>query len=277
MSFTTAADTFARLETTSGDVLTVSNVSLHALQDMDREREARGRKVRFFYFAEQKYLIITIPTRSHEALHNQLEGLYLVQVARMGLFASWERTSAGRFPNHPPAGSNGEGDAGGQPLPARGRKDAWPTLVIESGYSQTLPSLRMKMRLWFTMSGHEVKIVVLVKAFPGSREKRILFEHLQERPAPPRPGATTTRSQSSNGTSAECIQTINVVWALETPYEEASEEQKISPASFNVTRGPLVLDFARCFLREPIGPQEHDFVFPDWELQTCAARVWELE
>lgn len=245
---------------------------------MDRERERRGRKVRFFYFAEQKYLIVTIPTRSHEELHSPLEAWFLFEVGRMGLLSSWRRTSAGRFPNHPPTGSSGEGDAGGQPLPARRRKDAWPTLVIESGYSQTLPSLRMKMRRWFTLSGHEVKIVLLIKAFPRSREKRVMFEQWQERRlAPPRPGATGTRSQSSNGMSAECIQTINVVWALETPYEEASEEQKFDPASFNVTRGPLVLDFACCFLREPIGPQEHDFVFPDWELQTCAAGVWELE
>lgn len=275
MSFTTATDVFERLETTIGDVLTVSNVPPHALQDMDRERDVRGRKVRFFYFSEHKYLIITIPTGPHEQMHVYLEGWYFVEVSRMGLYSSWRRTGASRFPRIPSTGSSGEGDSGGQPLPARRSKDAWPTLVFESGYSQSLASLRMKMRFWFTRSGHEVKIVLLAKAFPGSREKRILFEQWQERRRAPRSGATTTRS--AHMIDAVCLQTINVVWALETPYEEASEELQIDPASFNVTRGPLVLEFAHCFLREPIRPQEHDFMFPDWELQTCAAGVWELE
>ncbi len=275
MSFTTATDVFARLETTGGDVLTVSNVPPHAVQDMDREREARGRKVRFFYFAEHKLLIVTIPTGPHEEMHAHLEGWFLAEVSRMGLFSSWRRTAARRFPEIPSTGSSGEGDSGGQPLPARRRKGAWPTLVFESGYSQTLQSLRMKMRFWFTRSGHEVRIVLLAKAFPGSREKRILFEQWQERRRAPRSGATTTRN--AHMVEAGCLQTTSVVWALETPYAEAGEELRVDPASFNVSRGPLRLEFAHCFLREPIGPQEHDFVIPDSELQTCAVGVWELE
>ena len=275
MSFTTAESVFTRLEATSGDVLTVSNVTVRALQDIDHEREVRGRKVRLFYFADHKMLIITIPTGPHEELHTNLEKWYLAEVGRMGLISSWRRTAARRYSGLSSTSSSGEGDSGGQPLPARRHKGAWPTLIFESGYSQTLESLRMKMRFWFAQSDHEVKIVLLAKAFPGSREKRILFEQWQERGTAPRPGAMTTRA--ARMIKPICLQTISVVWALETPYDEASEDERNEAASFNVTRGPLVLDFAYCFLREPVGPQEHDFVISDWELQTCAVGVWVLE
>ncbi|KAK0703538.1 hypothetical protein B0T26DRAFT_731810 [Lasiosphaeria miniovina] len=42
-------------------------------------------------------------------------------------------------------------------------KLAWPTLVIEAGFSQSLGELHIAMRRWFSMSNHEVKIVLLAK------------------------------------------------------------------------------------------------------------------
>ncbi|CAK7230779.1 Putative steryl acetyl hydrolase mug81 [Sporothrix curviconia] len=97
MSFTTAKDVFAVLERTDGDALTVSNVPARAMQDMDRERDKRGRKVRFFYFSEQKLLIITIPTAPHERMHLSLQGWFLNSVYSMGLYSSWEETAATRL------------------------------------------------------------------------------------------------------------------------------------------------------------------------------------
>jgi hypothetical protein len=84
----------------------------------------------------------------------------------------------------------------------------------------------------------------------------------------------TTTTRSAYITDTACLQMINVVWDLETLYEEANQELRINIASFNVTRGPLVLDLASSFLQVPVGPQEHDDVFPDEELQRYAARVW---
>lgn len=42
----------------------------------------------------------------------------------------------------------------------------WPTLVIETGYSQSIIALRQQMRWWFTASQHRVKIVLLIKLDP---------------------------------------------------------------------------------------------------------------
>ena len=272
--FTTAAELFAALEATDGDALMVHKVPAEAMRELDRVRDLRQRKVKFFYFSEKSLLIVTIPTGSHETMYNYLQHWLSYEIGRMGLISSWMSVGGTRYPGNSTTGSSGEGDSGGLPLPARGDSEDWPTLVFESGYSQSLISLRMKMRFWFAQSDHDVKIVILAKAFPDSREKRILIEQWQARGTPPRPGATTTRR--SQILEPVCLQTINVVWALETPYDEASVELQASAESFNVTRGPLVLDFAMCFLREPNEPNEHDFVFSDKVLQTCAARVWKL-
>ncbi|KAK0730613.1 hypothetical protein B0H67DRAFT_562309, partial [Lasiosphaeris hirsuta] len=52
---------------------------------------------------------------------------------------------------------------GSPTLSAQAGKGAWPTLVIEAGVSQTLAQLRIGMQRWFSMSNHEVKIVLLAK------------------------------------------------------------------------------------------------------------------
>ncbi|EPE03592.1 hypothetical protein F503_01850 [Ophiostoma piceae UAMH 11346] len=139
------------------------------------------------------------------------------------------------------------------------------------------------MNFWFAASGHDVKIVLLAKAFPDDlAQKRILVEHWQERQAPidmARPGATRTRLSATRSARTAlqplCLQTITIVWALDgTPYSEASVEQQRNPLSFNVVRGPLQLDFECLFLRPPQTPAEHDVVLPDDALRLYAASVW---
>ncbi len=70
---------------------------------------------------------------------------------------------------YPPSDSGGrrrkgkEGDSTGGPKPERAKKGAWPTLVIEAGYSESLDQLHCDKNWWFRESQHQVKIVVLAK------------------------------------------------------------------------------------------------------------------
>ncbi|KAF4125705.1 hypothetical protein GMORB2_0949 [Geosmithia morbida] len=187
------------------------------------------------------------------------------------------------FPaNRNPGASQGEGDTGGRPSgPGDGDGDnMWPTIVFETGYSQTLESLRAKMGWWFSTSRNQVKIVVLTKAFPTDEAtKRILFEQWRvESARPPRPGATTTRLfNATSGTALQPIRTqlINVVWALPgVLFSDATDAQKRSLDSYSVTRGPLSLSFTFLFLRPPDLPVAGDIIIPDRDLQLCARRVW---
>lgn len=72
--------------------------------------------------------------------------------------------------------------------------------------------------------------------------RKVLYEQWQEREIPHRRGATTTRR--TQWLTLVCLQTINVVSALETFCVEVSNELQASADSFDVTRGPLVPDFA---------------------------------
>ncbi|KAK0708064.1 hypothetical protein B0H67DRAFT_589220 [Lasiosphaeris hirsuta] len=155
------------------------------------------------------------------------------------------------------AGRRGkEGDSSGGPKPERAGKSAWPTLVIEAGFSQTLAQLRIGMRQWFSTSNHEVKIVLLAK-LDGTTS---LLEKWEEE-IPVRPGATTTR-HSLQHQEPVLRQTITI-----------TRDTTTDPISYHVTSGALVLSFRLLFLRDP-GPREGDLAFSIQELEEYAEDVW---
>ena len=57
---------------------------------------------------------------------------------------------AGRFEGRK---SSKEGDKAYKPLPARRRDEDWPTIVFESGLSESLRRLRVDARWWLEKSG----------------------------------------------------------------------------------------------------------------------------
>ncbi|KAK0655478.1 hypothetical protein B0T16DRAFT_341660 [Cercophora newfieldiana] len=242
--FTNTQDLFDTINCTVGDFLTVTNVSPSQFTEIDREREKRRRKFRFRrYDSKSRILTISIPTAIHEALHLGLYRLYWGQLFRNGTEESWKDSGCATFQAE--QGHPGEGDSTGSPLPERRGADKWPTLVVESGYSQTLPELRRDMRWWFQASNHDVKIVILVKF--DNQQHHILLEKWEEE------------------------ETINPVMRQSITI---TRDETTNPVSYNVTRGPLVLGFRLLYLRDP-GPQERDFVFSIQDLQLYAGRVWD--
>ncbi|KAK3359881.1 hypothetical protein B0T25DRAFT_577931 [Lasiosphaeria hispida] len=261
--FTNVRHLFNRIDHTSGDCLTVTNVSPSDFTDIERIREKReqeGRRYRFRdYDSDSQILIITIPTALHEELHGRLYDEFIGQVRDMGLKNSWRgirSTTLSAQQGH--SGRSGkEGDSTGGPEPQRAAKSAWPTLVIEAGFSQSLEKLHLAMRRWFSLSNHEVKIVLLAK-FNGTT---ILLEKWEEE-MQVRPGATTTRHSLLQHPTPVLRQSITI-----------TQNATTNPISYNVTRGALVLSFRLLFLRDP-GPREGDFVFSVQELEEYAEKVW---
>jgi len=173
----------------------------------------------------------------------------------MGLKNSWRNIGSAKR-RAQQGQSSKEGDSTGGPKPQRAGKGAWPTLVIEAGFSQTLGQLHLTMKRWFSMSNHEVKIVLLSK-FDGTT---ILLERWEEEMAV-RPGATTTRYSLQHPTPM-LRQSITI-----------TQNATTNPISYNVTRGALILSFRLLFLRDP-GPSEGDLVFGVQELEEYARDVW---
>ncbi|KAL7625805.1 hypothetical protein AAE478_005028 [Parahypoxylon ruwenzoriense] len=255
--FTGVKELYKLIKQIPGDMLSLTDVSPPDFTAIKREREARGRKIRFHYYADWKILIVTIPTSIHEHLHLELYDQYMEQLAQRGLRRSWTSIGATALGVGYPGGSEGEADSSGGPNPPRNGPEAWPTLVIEAGYSQSRNLLRAKMRWWFSTSNHDVKIVILATFDRNQRE--ILLEKWHEEAAS-RPGATTTRSAGILQPGSQQIIAI-------------TQDPNTNPVSYNVARGALVLEFRLLFLRDP-GPGEGDFVFNIPDLQFYAERVW---
>ncbi|AEO58797.1 hypothetical protein MYCTH_2046242, partial [Thermothelomyces thermophilus ATCC 42464] len=172
--FTNVEDLFNLINHTTRDFLIVTHVSPRHFTRIEREREKRHRKFRFRrYESDTQILFITIPTGVLEALHLELNSIYLEELLRMGLSHSWSLMGATTFRQDHPRENSGEGDSTGGPRPER-TKGRWPTLVIEAGHSETLQELYNDMRWWFRASNHDVKIVILAKF--DHQQRHILLE-----------------------------------------------------------------------------------------------------
>jgi hypothetical protein len=200
---------------------------------------------------------------AHEQLHLGFYHQYERQLIQRGMDDAWLSSGSAtlRRRGHP-GGDGGEGDSTGLPTLERPGKEPWPTLVVEAGDSESLNGLRADMRWWFMASNHDVKIVILTKF--DHRQRHILLERWEEEESHPQGALTRSRAArlQHNGLEPILRQTITI-----------TRDATTSPASYNVTRGALVLGFKLLFLRDP-GPGEADFVISVQELQNFAQRVW---
>ncbi|KAK4040284.1 hypothetical protein C8A01DRAFT_15832 [Parachaetomium inaequale] len=263
IQFTNVQDLFDVINCATGDFLTVTHVSPSNFTEIERERERQRRRFRFRrYNSNRQTLLITIPTDLHEALHIGIYQGYRDQLVTSGKANSWRTigTAIRRARQGHPGGNGGEGDSTGGPKLERGVKDAWPTLVVEAGVSESLSELHNDMRWWFSTSDHQVQIVLLAK-FEHTR-RAITLEKWEEEPYDTRPGATTTRHAAA--LQPVLRQTITI-----------TQDTTTDPVSYNVTRGALVLGFRLLFLRDP-GPGEGDFILSIQELEDYAKNVWDV-
>ncbi|KAK4154292.1 hypothetical protein C8A00DRAFT_14585 [Chaetomidium leptoderma] len=265
--FTDIQSLFQTINSTTGDILLVTDVSPSSFAKIEREREKRGRAFRFRrYNSDSRTLIIIILTKLHEQLHLGLYHQFHYQLFQTGMHQAWRSMGSAtlRRQGHP-AGDAGEGDSTGLPDPERIGMDDWPTLVIEAGDgrdSESLNWLRDDMRWWFLASNHDVKIIMLAKF--DHRRRHILLERWEEQEWHPQGAMTRNRAaiQQQRGLVPILRQEITI-----------TRDAKTNPVSYNVTRGALVLGFKLLFLRDP-GPGEGDFVISVRELQKYAERVW---
>ncbi|UKZ81007.1 hypothetical protein TrVFT333_008774 [Trichoderma virens FT-333] len=145
--FTNLADLLRAIAAAPGDALRVTDVSPTVFKRLDEDYE-RHRIRLSMYTEDTRCLIITITTGAHEVAHRRLNKEAVSQIDRMGLDANWEDYGNKTFyfeRRRPGDGGGGGGGGGGKqadscgkPVPERRR--GFPTLVIESGYSQTLPA-----------------------------------------------------------------------------------------------------------------------------------------
>ncbi|RFU32773.1 hypothetical protein B7463_g3538, partial [Scytalidium lignicola] len=252
------------------DAVAVKGVTPEQFTQLRSEFEEKGRKFRLSLFlADIKLVIITIPTPYHEAMHARLGHRIYAKAIVMRLKNEFIPVAVSTYDQRDAAGnitSSGESDSSYKPEPLRPTVHHYPTLIIQSGYTQSWNSLRTKGRWWFEVSKHDVKIVLLVRLDEVRQE--ITIERWKEvQHAPQQLG-----QQISAHTAVEprCVQNITISRA---PRIGFNNPNRFNPTSYQVVNAPLRLDFIDLMLRPPIAP-EADIILGVADLQEFAAGVW---
>lgn len=266
--YTTIKNLLAAIKNTTGDRLRVEGVTPEMFARILAARSEQY-KFRLFFFPSRRLVIVTIPSGPHEYATKRLAQYLIREVEDMGLNDSIQQTASETFRSvsGQAAGGSGEGDDSFTIILPNGELRTWPTVVLETGYSQSEAAMRLKMEWWFVQSNYAVKAVLLVKIW--SREGAIVLEKWKAVRAGVRPGATTTRRSEAMACQPRCMQTVQV----SRPGVGPGDAARLNPDSYVVARGPLRLEFEDVFLRHP-GHGEHDIVFDEPVLKDMAVRVW---
>jgi hypothetical protein len=214
-----------------------------------RENGKIDRGVRLTHYVDWDILILKVPTAKHEIAHGNFSDQYLVfQTGLMGLRRELTRLGSTTFKT---SRMSKEGDSAFKPRSMRPHETDWPTIVIESGWSESLTRPREDARRWLENSRGNIKIVLLISI--GRRARTMIIEKWENRPVPA--NGPATRSNTT--------QTPTQIQAI-----------TIDSNSNTVNGAPLTLEFRKIFLRQAVPPLEHDFTFTTQHLLAYATNFW---
>jgi hypothetical protein len=222
---------------------------------MDRIENLEYSGVRCEWHEDLEILIVKVPTKAHETAAAQF-GAEIDFAARIMGLPREEHQLIGAGTNSAQGGSpKKEPDWSMVNTNIRPNPADFPSIVVEVGFSETLPKLREDAELWFSMSNNTVQIVILIAIHRTNNQ--IIFEKWTVQPT----GRRATRHTPSQLPQAEQEITIT-----RTP-----------PNTFTITNGaaPLVLEFNRLFLRQPVGG-EHDIRLTQMQLIGVARDVFRI-
>ncbi|KAG2016957.1 hypothetical protein GB937_005861 [Aspergillus fischeri] len=149
--------------------------------------------------------------------------------------------------------------------PLGGQFNGWPSLVIETGVSESLRKLRRDATWWFENSSGDTRIVLLISI--KVRTKEVRFEKWQLAP----PNLTPLTRQGIN----QLRQQANLMPPL-IQQQAASQlafcHQEVIVTPTSITGGPLVIPFRAIFDRQPTGA-EGDIIINNQDFRTITRFV----
>jgi hypothetical protein len=233
---------------TTDQYLVFKPVTEAKFDDLD-SRNIIGPGTRATYCGDLETLILKVPTTAHESAHGDFSSMLIEQSTLMRVRRELQHhgraTRTGRR-------SKKQADSSYKPRYLRPKSTDWPTIVLESGISESLRRLRIDAEWWLSNSGGDVKIVLIFSVKVSTKAMRI--EHWEMAPAPAtRP---VTRATPAGTLVPTCVQQVN-----------------IDPTG--VHGGPITLAFEKIFLRLPNPPVEHDITFTIQDLQIFSSDLWD--
>ena len=192
------------------------------------------------YYPLQGALVVKMKTGAHEAAHvtfnNRLiRKLVFMDSADEGLQGNGSKSISS-------TSRSKEADLAYRPLELpEGRSKEWPTLALESGYTNSKGMLENNAKWWVSASGGDVKVAVTIDIHEQRREVNVRTYRIQ-----------------SDGTIGEQLVTV-------------SEEQG---GRAHVSSAPLIILFHDLFLRDPTG-NETDIKLDDNDMRRLGKAIWD--
>jgi hypothetical protein len=250
--------------------LVFTRVRAYDLPKIDVARESMGIHIRLTHYTDTDLLIVKIPSAKHESAHVNLSKKVVIALSRIGTpgLAEGEFCGLGatKFNGH---NSSKEGDSTYKPLSARSRETDWPTIVFESGYSESLNHLRCVVRWWLTHSRGDVKIVIIILI--KSEKSTLQIEKWELTPMTGR--RPSTRAFPNPNTIPRPLIPTKITEITIISHTPIRTPMPITGAPFTIIGAPLVLEFDKLFLRPAILP-ETDITFTVQDLSDWAACFW---
>jgi len=283
-----------------GQYLIFSSVTESQLDKIQQLRDTRYKSLRFFYLNEPKTLIVKPMTIGglHEQAMSRFAEMFKEKVARIRPGLAQDLIDM-RGTTYVANLGRKEADSAFRPESSRPTRAHWPTLVVETGVSQSLSQLRVAANWWLCNSWGNVNIVLLFSIDEENRE--ILIEQWEgSRPA------VTTRSQSNNPTVTpirtglfdigpfNLSETSRIPQVIPPPEPAALapvdllqpatvapvdplQPAAVAPAEPGTVSEAIKLNFAKLFDRVPLNESEIDIVFTPLDLAQWKHRLWRFE
>jgi hypothetical protein len=254
--------------------LLVLGLSKPALKRLHEDHSCLGGVNYRIMWENLNALIKVVPSQRHEVVTTRVNTHMTVQLGGMGLLGlDYDWVAASKYPPCAPHSTSTptkgkEGDQGLAP-PSRMINTqgiyGWPTLVFETGVSESHSRLQEDVSWWFSQSAGDVRFVLVI----DMKTSVIHFELYQL--APPNSPHPLTRQYIQS----LCRQNPNMppltrqLVQTQQPYCS----QAVTVTAAGVVGAPLILPFEALFCRPPIFP-ETDLVISATDFQRFATNMF---
>jgi hypothetical protein len=204
------------------------------------------------YIPSLKLLLVKLITTAHEVAHRELDKLIIAELTLMNKLVGEIRPYGAAQIESGSVKKRADTSYRPENLPA-GRADKWPTVSIETGYTESKAKLAGDARWWLIESAGDVKTVLTI--FVHQRKKEIIIERWRmiDRPMRTEQGKKV----------AEVVQKVVMSQVTDQPV--------------HITGAPLVVPLEDLLLR-PVNANagENDISLSKEDLEVVAGSVWKV-
>ena len=241
-------NTLQENEHAGNQFIAVLSLSKHAIQRLSDEKNVLGGIKFRFAFEGAVGLIKIIPSAGHDRSTDDLTRMMDREFLLRGTFApmnySWGSTS-----RHPATVSSSQKEPDQCLFPIARRPtmtsfNGWPTLVLETGVSESLPRLQADSCWWFKNSGGATRIVLVIAI--RNQPQKIIVQKWQLAPA-----------GSPNPLTRAYIEQLRHNNAMAPLYLQPAATQQafcfqevgisVTPQGISVAGAPIVLQYQALF------------------------------